>query len=439
MAAGIALIFGALVTTAIGGPGPGQERPLRASLAAEPGPYFVGQGIAVRLEVVAGSEPPTVTPPALGDADLTPIGSSRDPVMVSGIGTVVDEVVRYRWTYRIVARNAGRLLIPAFRVEGSGRIGSSPPLRLEIRPVPAAGRPSGFFGSVGPLAIEAEATPARLQLGDEFRYVLKLTGPGALGLRDAPPLGALVRWPAGVRVRPGDRLVQIEPPAVRFAYQVRPQAPGRLALAPPRLSTFDPRSGRFATVAGRSLSIEVAAVPRFDPGRVRASARAAAGTGRSTAIGLGLLVTCLLGISVWAWRRWRRRPVAADRWLKHEARRLDCSGRWADPATIPRLLAGYLGRAGGRPEGELTPHEARQRLLDLGWGPQVAESGARLVAACDEARFGGRSSGEATAERAGMARSVLDVLARGRGGRVEEGGRPAGGVGGIRRWRGPSC
>ena len=63
-------------------------------------------------------------------------------------------------------------------------------------------------------------------------------------------------------------------------------------------------------------------------------------------------------------------------------------------------LVGYLNRATGRPEGALTPLEARQAIEELAIDGSLAERAERLVAGCDQVRYSSRggSADELVAE-----------------------------------------
>lgn len=67
----------------------------------------------------------------------------------------------------------------------------SRPVEITVAPWPEAGRPPGFGGAVGDLAVRASADPRDLVLGQSLQLVLTFTGEGNLDRFEAPRLDDL--------------------------------------------------------------------------------------------------------------------------------------------------------------------------------------------------------------------------------------------------------
>lgn len=380
----------ALVLVALAGAARGAEDgPIRARLVVPPGPYLVGQAIRAQVVAVAGGERPAITWPESPDVEITPAGTAARPIATSGIGTVVDRTVQYRYAFWIVARHAGPCTVPSATLRLGDRSGSTGRLRWEVRPLPGAGRTSAFLGGVGPLEVVAEAGPRRLRVGEQLEFRIDLGGPGALGSFRPPDLGRIAQQ--GVRIEPLPASRSGRPPGRTFRWRLRPNEAGRIRLGPIAIAAFDPTTRRYLTRSTSSIPIEVLDVPRFDPSALRYVAVGPSGDGPpwlAAALAALAALVVVLAFGFWAWRRRTRRPADP----KARARRL--AGRFERPsegpaavaaAEITDALAAYLHASSGRPPGALTPTEARQCLE--GEHPALSERAARLVAACDRARF----------------------------------------------------
>ena len=164
---------------------------------------------------------------------------------------------------------AGELVIAGTRlrcaVAGGPPVDASPSaVRVRVSELPEAGRPEGFSGLVGALAVEIAARPSRLALGASTRLEVALRGDANLWdardpLTGAPGLDGVELFPARPRLElePGVQL------AVRrtFAYDAVPQREGRLVIPGLRVPYFDPEQRRYQIATSPELAIEVARRP----------------------------------------------------------------------------------------------------------------------------------------------------------------------------------
>lgn len=390
------------------------------------GPTYVGQPVDVRVIAITDGERPVVTPPPVEGATMAPAGTATRPISATGIGATVSQAVEYRFRFRLVPGRAGTLRVPGFRVEADGRSESTPELRREVRPVPAAGRPVSWLGGVGPLEVAAEARPAAVRVGEPFELVVTLTGPGALGSVGALERARIEDLPISPQVDPAPDDLTMEPPRRIRRLRIRPTRPGRVAIPPVMVAWFDPASGRYQVAAGPAVPVRVEGIVAFDPGRVSYNLPAARSRRRRL---WGLPVLAALPYLAWRTRRARRRRREDERRqpgsylvLIAQAERETAEARGM-AQRLAFALRAFLGAVESRECGELTPAEARDGFERVCRDPEIGERAADLVWRCDVARFSGQA-GESSAELARLGRELFEALGRAelRSPRLEGGG-----------------
>lgn len=374
--------------------------PTRFELRAPP-PHYVGQSLTVAVFAVAGVGRPDLILPDDPAVDFVLVGTGVRPIAASGIGAVINEVNEYRYDVIAVPRREGRSLVPAFRVESGRRSGATGPLRIEARRPPSTpDRPSWFGGGVGPIEVALEARPDAVRLGDSLRVEVLLRGPGVRGSTVRPILAGIDRL--GL-----DPELEALPPsydpasATRvFPFRLRPMKGGRGSIGPVRVATFDPGSRRYMTAVSETLTIRADDPSPFDPAMIEVATSGAkparSRSDRSLAPGLGLALGLLAaaGAVLTAVVRRRRGPIAARRYAARRSRRLAAVPVGPDRARLAlESLAGFLRRAIDRPEGALTPPEARDGIAMATGDAALADRAARLVADCDAVTYSGRDGG----------------------------------------------
>ncbi|HXF82800.1 MAG TPA: BatD family protein, partial [bacterium] len=137
---------------------------------------------------------------------------------------------------------------------------------IQVRPLPATGRPSGFRGvAASGLTVELAPVTFDLYTGDARPFTVTISGRGNVALWPEPEF----RWPAGLRVYPGDVEVAVERSGVdlegskTFHYLLVADSAGSYRVPPVDYPYFDWRAGRY--VALRSVALDVSA--RLRPGR----------------------------------------------------------------------------------------------------------------------------------------------------------------------------
>ncbi len=384
------------------------QAPLRVEARVPKDVHYVGQGIDVRVGVVAEGERPRITPPKVDGADVEAVDTAFRPVGVSGIGDVTSETNVFVTRYRVTPSRPGGFTIPPFVARLGERRGASAPIRLTIRAVPPEGRPASYLRGVGPIEARAEAALASVRVGQMFEYRLVLSGPGARGSTQWPILPEFDRL-KGLRIEPAGTDVVADPPMRTFRYRARALEPGTLTLPAVAVATFDPKMSRYVETRAPSTAVRVVDVPRFDistlpeiPVEPRFSA-----VGR-----WAWAVPAVLIAASWLLVADVRRRTSARRWARRIARGLASTSPEELAARVASGLKGYLARASGHLGGELTPDEAANEVGRAVDDPDLAERARLLVERSDHARFGHGAEGDPASGLAADASAFFEELSR---------------------------
>ncbi|MCP5115684.1 MAG: protein BatD, partial [bacterium] len=128
---------------------------------------------------------------------------------------------------------------------------------LDVRELPAEGKPVEFSGLVGPHELEVTTSAAEVEVGEPFRLYLTLSGPVYLADATLPPVGDRLRERFQV-LDGGSRLVEGETKK-QFEFTLRPRNHRVAAIPPIRYSYFDPREGGYVQIRTRAIPLRVAA------------------------------------------------------------------------------------------------------------------------------------------------------------------------------------
>lgn len=128
-------------------------------------------------------------------------------------------------------------------------------LRLQVQPLPEAGRPAHFTGLVGTFGISAEAAPLEVKVGDPIDLTVTVTGSG--DLRRLPPLD--VRRMDGF-----DAFRVSDAPAAPASFDlavlrrtIRALSHETTAIPPVGIVVFDADSGRYVELASEAIPLTV--------------------------------------------------------------------------------------------------------------------------------------------------------------------------------------
>ncbi|MBM4142695.1 MAG: hypothetical protein FJ225_03745 [Lentisphaerae bacterium] len=276
-----------------------------AELTAERADIYVNEHFSVVLEVRAGGAPirPSFKLTSLPPPGVLTFDQFRELRAERRIedGRAVD-VRRFRTAARAPAAGpveaAPTLIVESFM---PGRAYEVPvtPLRLNVRELPAEGRPDDFSGAVGTFRLEAGVTPAEIVLGDLVTARITVSGTGHFP----------ERAPAVVADAPG--LFKIYEPSLvsreenRLVYEqvIVPQGTNAAAVPAVRLSFFEPLSGAYVNLSQGPFPLtyapkrEGAAFARYRPAE-QAGVGDARRPGRTASLGYAARMA-LAAVAYW--------------------------------------------------------------------------------------------------------------------------------------------
>jgi hypothetical protein len=179
----------------------------------------------------------------------------------------------YRLVRDYVATRAGTLEIPASffefarLVRASDFFGSpekvesyfvkAQPLRLEVAPLPEAGRPLGFGGAIGRFQARADAQPRDVDQGDSIQFTVEWSGEGNLRYF-TPPDPSRSEAFAGFRCYGSTETKEHDRRTV--VYDLAPLSSDVREIPALAMDVFDPAAWRYAVVRTQPIPIRVRAV-----------------------------------------------------------------------------------------------------------------------------------------------------------------------------------
>lgn len=335
----------------------------------------------------------------------------------------------------------------------------SEPLRLEVLPLPDAGKPADFSGAVGHFELQVEAGPRTLKAGDPVTVTTRIEGDGNLdGIR--PPLLAegdtLKTYPVQPIPQPSSSPATSGGRArAVFEQVVIPERAGTLTLPAPRFSYFDPDAAAYRTLTAAPITITVEPSAQAPQPPVGAPLPAPARTAAPEALGRDIvfikdtpgelapigarlyrsptfwtvqLVPLLAWTAVVLYDRRRRRLrddprlrrfTTAGRSARRAIAAAEASLRAGDRAAfydgVAHAMREYLSAKLDLPPGAVTADGVAERARQRGVPDATAAELAALFAACERARFapGGDADGDMRQALA-RAESLLRALERAR-------------------------
>ncbi len=131
--------------------------------------------------------------------------------------------------------------------------------RLEVLPLPSAGRPAGFNGWIGQFQIQAEAKPTAVVVGEPITLSMSVEGARALPALPLPRLDVQTELTRGFKVPREIGAGEDRGGARHFTQTLRARHAGVSAIPPIELPFFDPAQGEYRIA--RSEPIPVAVQP----------------------------------------------------------------------------------------------------------------------------------------------------------------------------------
>ena len=137
----------------------------------------------------------------------------------------------------------------------------SAPADLEIKPLPAEGKPAGFTGAVGQFRMETRASPLKLQIGDPLTVKMEITGHGNFDRLNAPRMPDESGWQS---YPPTSKFTPEDDAGINgtktFEMALIPQEK-KTALPALEFSYFDPVTEKYVTLNSQPLPITVEGQP----------------------------------------------------------------------------------------------------------------------------------------------------------------------------------
>lgn len=134
---------------------------------------------------------------------------------------------------------------------------SSNPLHLEVKDVPAEGRPASFNGLIGTYAIEASATPTEVNVGDPVTLTVKIRGGQYPDAAQLPPLETQPALAKDFKIPKEMAPGKVEDGAKVFTQTIRAQNAAVKQIPPIELSFFDTESGQYRTARTAPIPLKV--------------------------------------------------------------------------------------------------------------------------------------------------------------------------------------
>ena len=136
----------------------------------------------------------------------------------------------------------------------------APRVRVNVRPLPADGRPADFSNAVGRFRLDAEADRAEAQTGEAIGLAVAIEGTGNLNSVKEPQLivpPEFTVYPPEVRqsISPdrNDRFTGVK----SWKYILVAREPGLQRLPEVRFSYFDPEAGEYRTLTAGNAPIDI--------------------------------------------------------------------------------------------------------------------------------------------------------------------------------------
>ncbi|MGE7773258.1 BatD family protein [Chitinophaga sp. NPDC101104] len=135
----------------------------------------------------------------------------------------------------------------------------SPVVKVQVKPLPAEGRPASFNGAVGQFTMNATLDKDQLSTDDALSLKVAISGRGNVNLLNAPPLdipAAFEKYDPTVT----DNIEKNSNPlsgSRTFQYALMPQQKGDYTLKPVEFSYFDPAAKAYKTITSAPFSVHV--------------------------------------------------------------------------------------------------------------------------------------------------------------------------------------
>jgi len=136
----------------------------------------------------------------------------------------------------------------------------SDPVRIEVLPLPSAGKPADFSGAVGQFRLTGAVDKKQVKTNEAVTFKLTLEGDGNIRTLPEPTIAFssdFEKYPPK-----HNEQMDLQGGTVRgrrvYEYVLVPRAAGKQAIKPVSFSFFDPQAGKYRTLLTDEINIDVA-------------------------------------------------------------------------------------------------------------------------------------------------------------------------------------
>ena len=130
----------------------------------------------------------------------------------------------------------------------------SEPLKLTVHPLPFRGKPHDFSGAVGKYALQVEAKPTEVKVGEPITLMMQVTGRGNIETISLPKIHGLDQF------KTYNPQIKTDESGKSFEQVLIPKDDSIKAIPEIRFSYFDPDDGQYHTIKKGKISILVTAI-----------------------------------------------------------------------------------------------------------------------------------------------------------------------------------
>jgi hypothetical protein len=130
---------------------------------------------------------------------------------------------------------------------------------IDVKPLPAEGRPDNFYGAVGDFSFDVEADRTSLDANEALQLTVKVSGKGNLKLFDLPTL----KLPTALEQYEPERDDNVSTQAdgmkgyISETHTVVPQFKGDYPIRPLSFSFFNPKTEKYQTLTSKEIVLNV--------------------------------------------------------------------------------------------------------------------------------------------------------------------------------------
>jgi len=312
----------------------------------------------------------------------------------------------------------------AYSMAGEQVYAVARPVTVDVKDVPAEGRPDSFLGAIGAFTWSAGLAPTKAKVGDPMTLTLVLKGTGSLDGAFAPDLARMSD--VAEKFKMYEPTQEVKGNRCEFTYTLRPLEAGIEAFPAVPASYFDVETGKYVTLETEPIPLEISKADKLTRSQILAApsggsaiskeietrreglfaniADPAAVRDQSVCpgiwlIGLGSMacVYALIAVGTLRFRRVtedkalvRRRGATAKarNRLREGLTALETNHIREGADQIQAALVGLVADVANIPEAGATTKDVCTQLKTFGLEPELIAQVSQSLETCDGARYG---------------------------------------------------